>query len=91
LQDAVTAAKRRELVGSTVSVLVDQPGTGRSYREAPEIDGIVQVPESMPVGLFADVVVVAAEGPDLVAEPQDEPSAGKRRARGSLPVTMVAS
>ena len=44
IQDAVTARRRQSLVGSTLSVLVDSPGVGRSYREAPEIDGVIHVP-----------------------------------------------
>ncbi len=69
LQDAITAAKREELIGSTIEVLVDAPGEARSYREAPEIDGIVAVPRDLEVGRFAEVVVRGADGPDLVAEP----------------------
>ena len=69
LQDAITAARRDELIGSVVEVLVDAPGQARSHREAPEIDGIVVVPESMEVGTIAPVRVVDALGPDLIAEP----------------------
>ena len=69
IQDAITARRRDELLGSTVDVLVDHPGEGRTYREAPEIDGIVSVPVDLPVGSFAAVVVTGADGPDLVAEP----------------------
>ncbi|MGD0083686.1 MAG: 30S ribosomal protein S12 methylthiotransferase RimO [Acidimicrobiales bacterium] len=90
-QDAVTAAKRRDLVGSTISVLVDQRGAGRSYREAPEIDGIVKLPDSLSVGSFADVVVVAAEGPDLIAERLGAPQVSEPRTEGAVPATMVAS
>ena len=68
LQDAITAAKREELIGSTVEVLVDAPGEARTYREAPEIDGIVTVPEHLPVGSFVQVVVTDADGPDLTAD-----------------------
>jgi ribosomal protein S12 methylthiotransferase len=66
-QDRITAAKRDELVGSRVEVLVDAPGTGRSSREAPEIDGVITVPETLEVGTFHSLVVTAAAGPDLVA------------------------
>lgn len=69
LQDAITAARRDELVGRTVRVLVDAPGQARSHREAPEIDGVISVPESLAVGSFSEVVVVGALGPDLIAEP----------------------
>jgi ribosomal protein S12 methylthiotransferase len=67
LQDATTAARRDALVGRTVEVLVDQPGVGRTYREAPEIDGVVNVPASLPVGLLTAVRVTGAAGPDLDA------------------------
>jgi ribosomal protein S12 methylthiotransferase len=66
-QDAITAGRRDELVGRVVEVLVDAPGVGRSHREAPEIDGIVHVPDDLAVGTFAKVEVVSALGPDLVA------------------------
>ncbi len=68
LQDAITAEKRDELIGATVEVLVDEPGIGRSHREAPEIDGIVSVPHTLAVGEFATVRVTGALGPDLEAE-----------------------
>ena len=68
LQDAITAAKRDDLIDETVEVLVDEPGVGRSHREAPQIDGIVRVPDTLATGSFAKVRIVDAEGPDLVAE-----------------------
>ncbi|MFP5377913.1 MAG: 30S ribosomal protein S12 methylthiotransferase RimO [Acidimicrobiia bacterium] len=67
VQDAITAARRRALVGHTLEVLVDRPGVARSHREAPEIDGIVRVPEALEVGRIARVVVTAAVGADLEA------------------------
>jgi ribosomal protein S12 methylthiotransferase len=45
------------------------PGEGRTYREAPEIDGIVVLPDHLAVGSFVDVIVTGADGPDLIAEP----------------------
>ena len=75
LQDAITAARRESLIGRPVRVLVDRPGEGRTYREAPEIDGIVTVPADLAVGSFADLVVTDADGPDLVAGYRDTPDA----------------
>lgn len=72
LQDAITRRKREALIGRTVEVLIDAPGQGRTVREAPEIDGTVSVPDHLEVGTFADLIVVGAEGPDLLAERQDE-------------------
>lgn len=66
-QDAITAARRLDLVGRDVEVLVDRPGTGRTHREAPEIDGVVGVPEDLAVGTFHTVRVTDAIGPDLFA------------------------
>ena len=68
MQDGITAAKRDELLGETVRVLVDEPGLARSYREAPEIDGMVQVADDLSVGEFHDVVVEQVFGPDLIAK-----------------------
>lgn len=65
LQDRITAERRAALVGTTVEVLVDEPGVGRTHREAPEIDGVVRVPRHLATGIFEKVVVTGAEGPDL--------------------------
>jgi ribosomal protein S12 methylthiotransferase len=67
LQDGITAAKRDEMIGRTLRVLVDAPGVARSAGEAPEIDGVVHVGHDVPVGDFASVAIVDALGPDLVA------------------------
>ena len=69
LQDAITTARRDSLIGSRMTVLVDAPGVSRSEREAPEIDGVIHVPEELEVGRFVEVTVTSAVGPDLVAEP----------------------
>jgi ribosomal protein S12 methylthiotransferase len=69
LQEGITARRRQELVGTTCEVLVDRPGRARSYREAPEIDGIVHVPTALREGWLGQVRVVGATGPDLEAAP----------------------
>ncbi len=66
-QDTITATKRDELVGSEVEVLVDEPGIGRSYREAPEIDGVISVPQTLKVGTLHSLTVTGANGLDLEA------------------------
>ena len=68
MQDEITAHRRDELIGTTARVLVDSAGEARSTREAPEIDGIIEVSPSLAVGQFHDVRIVDAMGPDLVAE-----------------------
>jgi len=67
IQDSITAVKRDELLGRRVEVLVDEPGIGRTYREAPEIDGIVRVPGHLEPGSFCSLTVSGAVGPDLEA------------------------
>ncbi len=78
--EQVSAAKLQARVGQTLQVLVDSApglgrkgGVGRSYADAPEIDGTVKIlpPEkaskTMKVGDFVRARVVAADGHDLVA------------------------
>ena len=68
MQDSITAVRRDALIGRTLEVLVDEVGIGRTHWEAPSIDGIVHVSRDLPVGEFANVMIVDAIGPDLVAE-----------------------
>jgi ribosomal protein S12 methylthiotransferase len=67
LQDRITASRRDALLGEVIEVLVDEPGVGRTHREAPEIDGIVRIPTSHEPGTFTKLTVTGAEGPDLDA------------------------
>ena len=89
LQDGITAARRDELIGATVTVLVDAPGHARGHREAPEIDGVVLVPESLAVGELCEVHIVDALGPDLVAEAAG-PVALEQRARAEFDAALQA-
>ncbi|HEX8770185.1 MAG TPA: MiaB/RimO family radical SAM methylthiotransferase [Acidimicrobiales bacterium] len=67
VQDRITAARRAGLVGRSVDVLVDEPAQGRTFREAPEIDGVISVPPGLAVGTVATLQVTGAAGPDLEA------------------------
>lgn len=80
--EEVSAAKLRERIGATMQVLVDSApalgrkgGVGRSYADAPEIDGHVKLlpPEkaskTLKVGEFTKARIVGAQGHDLVAQP----------------------
>jgi ribosomal protein S12 methylthiotransferase len=80
--EAVSTAKLQQRVGATMQVLVDHApalgrkgGVGRSYADAPEIDGTVKLlpPEKaskqLKVGEFTRAKVLAADGHDLVAVP----------------------
>ncbi len=66
-QEPITADRRDVLVGRRVEVLVDEPGIGRTHREAPEIDGVVRVPRTLPVASLASVTVTASLGIDVEA------------------------
>ncbi|MHB2028441.1 MAG: 30S ribosomal protein S12 methylthiotransferase RimO [Acidimicrobiales bacterium] len=67
LQDAITARKRDALVGTRQELLIDAPGIGRSVRECPEIDGVVNVDRSLSVGSMVECEIVASHGTDLEA------------------------
>lgn len=69
LADEITEGLRDRLIGTCAKVLVESPGVARSRREAPEIDGVIKVPESLRVGEFEDVTITSSEGIDLLAEP----------------------
>jgi ribosomal protein S12 methylthiotransferase len=71
LADQISASHRDELLDTECVVLVDEPGVARSHREAPEIDGIVVVPDDLAVGEFHRVRITAVEGPDLHAVSAD--------------------
>jgi ribosomal protein S12 methylthiotransferase len=73
VQDPITAVARDAMVGREVEVLVDHADdgglTGRTEREAPEIDGQVRLPATYArPGSLVRARVVEACGPDLVAE-----------------------
>ena len=80
--EEVSIQKLKQRIGSTLQVLVDQApgngrkgGLGRSYADAPEIDGVVKLLPSekiskvLKVGEFTRARVVATEGHDLFALP----------------------
>jgi ribosomal protein S12 methylthiotransferase len=80
--EEVSAAKLRERIGATMQVLIDSApalgrkgGVGRSYADAPEIDGSVKLlpPEkaskTLKVGEFTRVKIVGTQGHDLVGQP----------------------
>jgi ribosomal protein S12 methylthiotransferase len=68
-QELITLRRRDALVGQTRRVLIDAPGRARSVHEAPEIDGIIEVPDSLEPGTMVDVTITASLGTDLVAAP----------------------
>jgi ribosomal protein S12 methylthiotransferase len=80
--ESVSAAKLMQRVGATMQVLVDKAvaggkkgGVGRSYADAPEIDGLVhllapaKLSKTLKTGEFTRARIVGTRGHDLVAEP----------------------
>ena len=80
--EEVSTEKLKRYVGSTMLVLVDsakamgrQGGVGRSFRDAPEIDGLVhmvapeKVSKSYRAGEFTKVKILGTQGHDLIGLP----------------------
>lgn len=80
--EEVSVRRLQRRVGSVLQVLIDSApslgrkgGVGRSYADAPEIDGLVRllppekISKTLKVGEFTRARVVAVEGHDLVAVP----------------------
>jgi len=80
--EEVSVAKLRRRVGATMQVLVDHApamgrkgGVGRTYADAPEIDGNVhllppeKISKQLKVGEFTKARIVGVQGHDLVAQP----------------------
>jgi ribosomal protein S12 methylthiotransferase len=80
--ERVSAERLARRVGADMQVLVDSApalgrkgGVGRSYADAPEIDGTVRLlpplkaSKTLKVGEFTRARIVAAEGHDLIAQP----------------------
>jgi len=74
----LTIEANRRLVGSQLEVLIEgqpEPGSawsvGRSYRDAPEVDGLVLVKDApdAPIGSLLRVQVEQALSYDLLARP----------------------
>jgi len=72
VQQPISLAKNQALLGRTLDVLVEGQGeglsVGRSYRDAPEIDGLVLAQAELPVGEILPVRITAALEYDLVGE-----------------------
>jgi ribosomal protein S12 methylthiotransferase len=67
LQRRIALEQTTAAIGKKIRVLVESRGVARSEGDAPEVDARVFVPESLAVGEFADVTVIAAREYDLVA------------------------
>ncbi|TEU15430.1 MAG: 30S ribosomal protein S12 methylthiotransferase RimO [Anaerolineales bacterium] len=73
LQQGISLARNQQVVGRVLKVLVEGQSeglsVGRSYRDAPEIDGLVIIEGELPVGEMVLVRITGAMEYDLVGEP----------------------
>lgn len=103
VQQRISLARNQAQVGRTLDILVENHGElndrsaagrqapvslGRSYRDAPEVDGVVVTPGRLPIGRLARARITGALEYDLMAEVVDQdrqPDAGDR-----APVVLAA-
>ena len=64
VQERISAQKLEAKVGKTLTVIVDEPGVGRSSADAPEIDGLVRF-KGGKAGEFREVLIDRADAHDL--------------------------
>lgn len=78
LQQPISLALNQALVGRTLPVLVEGHGDGvsigRTYRDAPEIDGLVVIPGELPLGELVPVRIDGAMTYDLTGYPAVGPA-----------------
>lgn len=71
IQDDITVSRNVAQTGTVLTVVVDQvegeTPVGRSYREAPEIDGVIVLDGGLP-GEWLDVEITGAFGTDLTGQ-----------------------
>jgi len=71
LQQKVSKQKNRTFIGRKMQVLVEGVGEGisigRSYRDAPEVDGMVLIEGELPLNQFTPVRITGALEYDLIA------------------------
>nr|MBI2905766.1 TRAM domain-containing protein [Chloroflexota bacterium] len=88
-QQRLSLAKNQLQIGKTLNVLVEGKGNGlslgRSYRDAPEIDGMVIVEGDLPVGEIVPVRITGAMAYDLTGAVDAAPARVVSR-----PITLTA-
>ncbi|MDR1010382.1 MAG: 30S ribosomal protein S12 methylthiotransferase RimO [Opitutaceae bacterium] len=72
LQKEIAAEVGKSCVGRTLRVLVEEPGVARGEADAPDIDGRIYVPKTLPAGEFAEVKITGCHDYDLLALPPGE-------------------
>jgi ribosomal protein S12 methylthiotransferase len=78
LQKEIAAEVSKSFTGRTLRALIEEPGVARGEADAPDIDGRIYVPITLPVGEFVDVKITGFEDYDLLALPTgQQPSTRK--------------
>jgi len=71
-QQEISLQRNRAQIGRQLPILVEGSGeglvVGRSYREAPEVDGMVLLAGQAPIGEFLTCRIIGAQEYDLIAE-----------------------
>ncbi len=80
-QKSIAAEVGARQTGRTLKVLVEEPGVARGEADAPDIDGRVYVPRTLPVGEFAEVTITSSQDYDLLALPPGERPVAFKTAR----------
>jgi ribosomal protein S12 methylthiotransferase len=74
LQQKISRAKNETWIGKELLVLIEGADNGvsiaRSYRDAPEVDGVVLIQKELPIGTFARVKITQAMEYDLIGQVQ---------------------
>ncbi|MBC7331862.1 MAG: 30S ribosomal protein S12 methylthiotransferase RimO [Synergistetes bacterium] len=68
LQAEISEERNNLFIGKVLRVLVERPGIARSYRDTPEIDGLVYLDENVSPGTFVKVKITKAREYDLWGE-----------------------
>jgi ribosomal protein S12 methylthiotransferase len=69
VQSRVIDKLNKRLVGTVLEAIADGPDFGRTYKDAPDIDGKVTFTHPVPVGTIFKARVTAAEGYEREVEP----------------------
>ena len=103
LQQGISLKKNQACIGRTLNILVEGHGhsesgavisLGRSYRDAPEIDGYVLVEGSLPAGEIVPVSITGTTAYDLIARPESPTAmtiqAGQVFGEGMIPIDNIS-
>eukprot|EP01012_Entosiphon_sulcatum_P032269 TRINITY_DN41060_c0_g1_i1.p1 TRINITY_DN41060_c0_g1~~TRINITY_DN41060_c0_g1_i1.p1 ORF type:complete len:472 (+),score=75.97 TRINITY_DN41060_c0_g1_i1:251-1666(+) len=81
LQREIASAVSKNFTGRTIRALIEEPGVARGEADAPDIDGRIYVPLTLPVGKFVDVKITGYEDYDLLALPAGQAPATRKVAK----------